>query len=385
VQRTVGAGGSGRAPCRRVAGPGCSPEGSPSPSCSSRRRPRDRGRPVAGLPDRTSPRSPQHIHRAPAMHEQLDQRFADLVREREETATLIENHGRRRGGGGRPRHDRHSQTRAARRLLGYGPTIPFRRSPSLFTRRQPATWWRPVLRREKRSHKNGARYGRNAARHRARAAERGRAAGGIRGDVDPEECMRRLLEPMPSDSSSRRAPRAQDTDLKSAMCRGYARERSRPRRARERQISRFARHIIEQSRGACIAFGGRSPGPVAHRVGRWLPHPDWWTCEGSPGETVGRVHRPGGERRIHSRRGAGDVHHITADPHGRICGRCCQPARQTALRHTHPAAASRVARIRSRWRNRVRPTPARGIAPEHLPRTSSASTARPARHGPRAA
>ncbi|HYR32284.1 MAG TPA: hypothetical protein VEO93_10205, partial [Gemmatimonadales bacterium] len=42
------------------------------------------------FPDSHVPEVAQHILALRAMHEQLDQRFADLVREREETATLIE-------------------------------------------------------------------------------------------------------------------------------------------------------------------------------------------------------------------------------------------------------------------------------------------------------
>src|SRR5207249_9927175 len=77
------------------------------------------------------PEVAHHIVALRAMHAQLDQRFTDLVREREETATLIETMA-----DGVVAADARGTivtiNRAARRLLGYGPDDPFPALAELF-------------------------------------------------------------------------------------------------------------------------------------------------------------------------------------------------------------------------------------------------------------
>ena len=88
------------------------------------------GRPPA-FPDARVPEVARHIMALRAMHRQLDQRFADLVREREETTTLIETMA-----DGVVAADSSGRivmlNRAARRLLGYGPDDPFPAPTELF-------------------------------------------------------------------------------------------------------------------------------------------------------------------------------------------------------------------------------------------------------------
>src|SRR3989449_608954 len=83
------------------------------------------------FPDSSVPEVAEHIVALRAMHEQLDQRFTDLVREREETATLIETMA-----DGVVAADARGTivtlNRAARRLLGYGPGDTFPALAALF-------------------------------------------------------------------------------------------------------------------------------------------------------------------------------------------------------------------------------------------------------------
>ena len=83
------------------------------------------------FPDSRVPEVAQHIVALRDMHEQLDQRFTDLVREREESATLIETMA-----DGVVAADARGTivtlNSAARRLLGYGPDDPFPALAELF-------------------------------------------------------------------------------------------------------------------------------------------------------------------------------------------------------------------------------------------------------------
>lgn len=83
------------------------------------------------FPDSRVPEVALHIVTLRDMHEQLDQRFTDLVREREETTTLIET----MADGVIAADSRGvivTLNRAARRLLGYGPDDPFPALAGLF-------------------------------------------------------------------------------------------------------------------------------------------------------------------------------------------------------------------------------------------------------------
>ncbi|HYL55771.1 MAG TPA: ATP-binding protein [Gemmatimonadales bacterium] len=83
------------------------------------------------FPASNVPEIAQHIVALRAMHRQLDQRFLDLVHEREETATLIETMA-----DGVVAADARGAivmlNRAARRLLGFGPDDPFPALAELF-------------------------------------------------------------------------------------------------------------------------------------------------------------------------------------------------------------------------------------------------------------
>jgi PAS domain S-box-containing protein len=83
------------------------------------------------FPASNVPEIAQHIVALRAMHRQLDQRFLDLVHEREETATLIETMA-----DGIVAADARGAivmlNRAARRLLGFGPDDPFPALAELF-------------------------------------------------------------------------------------------------------------------------------------------------------------------------------------------------------------------------------------------------------------
>ncbi|HVH09656.1 MAG TPA: PAS domain-containing protein, partial [Gemmatimonadales bacterium] len=83
------------------------------------------------FPDARVPEVAQHVTALRAMHEQLDGRFAELVREREETATLIETMT-----DGVLAADARGAivtlNRAARRLLGYGAEDPLPELDGLF-------------------------------------------------------------------------------------------------------------------------------------------------------------------------------------------------------------------------------------------------------------
>ena len=83
------------------------------------------------FPDARVPEVAQHVVALRAMHEQLDERFAELVREREETAALIETMT-----DGVLAADAHGAivtlNRAARRLLGYGADDPLPALAGLF-------------------------------------------------------------------------------------------------------------------------------------------------------------------------------------------------------------------------------------------------------------
>ena len=83
------------------------------------------------FPASNVPEIAQHIVALRAMHRQLDQRFLDLVHEREETATLIETMA---DGvvAADPRGAIVMLNRAARRLLGFGPDDPFPALAELF-------------------------------------------------------------------------------------------------------------------------------------------------------------------------------------------------------------------------------------------------------------
>jgi len=106
------------------------------------------------------------------MHQQLDQRFTDLVHEREETRADRDHGGRRVGG--RPRTIVHPQPGGAR-LLGYGPDDPFPALAELFHEKAARDLVATVLSGDEAEPQELERVGPRCSSP-ARAAERGRAA-----------------------------------------------------------------------------------------------------------------------------------------------------------------------------------------------------------------
>ena len=96
------------------------------------------------FPDSRVPEVAQHSVALRAMHEQLDQRFAELRREREETAALIETMAEGVVAAD-ARRSIVTLNHAARRLLGYGPDDPVPSLAELFHEKAPRDLVEAVL------------------------------------------------------------------------------------------------------------------------------------------------------------------------------------------------------------------------------------------------
>ncbi len=312
------------------------------------------GRPPT-FPDSKVPEVAQHILALRAMHEQLDQRFADLVREREETATLIETMA-----DGVVAADARGTivtlNRAARRLLGYGPDDPFPALAELFHEKAARDLVATVLSREEAEPQELERVGRTLLVT-GRALPNG---GGLLVIRDVTELRR--LEAMRRDFVANVSHELK-TPLTSIA--GYA-ETLATEASPGTQIERFARPILSNARRM-------------HRLvddlldlsriesGRWQPHPDLVDVRGLAGEAWAAFADRARERRIQFTVGAGKVHHITADPDA--LRQVLTNLLDNALRHTPPGGRITVS---------LEPAPGgvtvsvadtgSGIAPEHLPR-----------------
>jgi len=312
------------------------------------------GRPPT-FPDSKVPEVAQHILALRAMHEQLDQRFADLVREREETATLIETMA-----DGVVAADARGTivtlNRAARRLLGYGPDDPFPALAELFHEKAARDLVATVLSGEEAEPQELERVGRTLLVT-GRALPNG---GGLLVIRDVTELRR--LEAMRRDFVANVSHELK-TPLTSIA--GYA-ETLATEASPGTQIERFARPILSNARRM-------------HRLvddlldlsriesGRWQPHPELVDVRGLAGEAWAAFAERARERRVQFTVGPGKVHHITADPDA--LRQVLTNLLDNALRHTPPGGGITVS---------LEPAPGgvtvsvadtgSGIAPEHLPR-----------------
>jgi len=307
------------------------------------------------FPDSHVPEVAQHILALRAMHEQLDQRFADLVREREETATLIETMA-----DGVVAADARGTivtlNRAARRLLGYGPDDPFPALAELFHEKAARDLVATVLSGEEAEPQELERVGRTLLVT-GRALPNG---GGLLVIRDVTELRR--LEAMRRDFVANVSHELK-TPLTSIA--GYA-ETLATEASPGTQIERFARPILSNARRM-------------HRLvddlldlsriesGRWQPHPELVDVPGLAGEAWAAFADRARERRIQFTAGAGDVHHITADPDA--LRQVLTNLLDNGLRHTPPGGRITVSLESAPGGVTVSVADTgSGIAPEHLPR-----------------
>ena len=312
------------------------------------------GRPPT-FPDSKVPEVAQHILALRAMHEQLDQRFADLVREREETATLIETMA-----DGVVAADARGTivtlNRAARRLLGYGPDDPFPALAELFHEKAARDLVATVLSGEEAEPQELERVGRTLLVT-GRALPNG---GGLLVIRDVTELRR--LEAMRRDFVANVSHELK-TPLTSIA--GYA-ETLATEASPGTQIERFARPILSNARRM-------------HRLvddlldlsriesGRWQPHPELVDVRGLAGEAWAAFAERARERRVQFTVGPGKVHHITADPDA--LRQVLTNLLDNALRHTPPGGRISVSLESSPGGVTVSVADTgSGIAPEHLPR-----------------
>ena len=312
------------------------------------------GRPPA-FPDSTVPEVAQHIVALRAMHEQLDQRFTDLVREREETGTLIETMA-----DGVVAADARGTivtlNRAARRLLGYGPDDAFPALAELFHEKAARDLVATVL------------AGHEAEPH---ELERGGLmllvtgrglpnGGGLLVIRDVTELRR--LEAVRRDFVANVSHELK-TPLTSIA--GYA-ETLATEASPGTQTERFARPILSNARRM-------------HRLvddlldlsrieaGRWQPAPERVDVRGLAGEAWTAFADRARERRIQFTAAAGDVHHVTADPEA--LRQVLTNLLDNALRHTPPGGRITVSLEAAPGGVTVAVADTgSGMAPEHLPR-----------------
>jgi PAS domain S-box-containing protein len=312
------------------------------------------GQPAA-FPDSGVPEVAQHILALRAMHEQLEQRFTDLVREREETATLIETMA-----DGVVAADARGAivtlNRAARRLLGYGPDDPFPALAELFHEKAARDLVATVLAGNEAEPQELERGGRTLLVT-ARALPNG---GGLLVIRDVTELRR--LEAVRRDFVANVSHELK-TPLTSIA--GYA-ETLATEASPGTQIERFARPILSNARRM-------------HRLvddlldlsriesGRWQPTPERVDLRGLAGDAWAAFADRAGERRIQFAVTAAGVHDVTADPEA--LRQVLTNLLDNALRHTPPGGRITVS---------LEPAPGgvivcvadtgSGIAPEHLPR-----------------
>ena len=312
------------------------------------------GRPP-GFPDSRVPEVAQHIVALRAMHEQLDQRFTDLVREREETATLIETMA-----DGVVAADARGAivtlNRAARRLLGYGPEDPFPALAELFHEKAARDLVATVLAGHEAEPQELERGGRTLHLT-GRALPNG---GGLLVIRDVTELRR--LEAVRRDFVANVSHELK-TPLTSIA--GYA-ETLATEASPGTQTERFARPILSNARRM-------------HRLvddlldlsriesGRWQPDPERVDVRGLAGEAWTAFADRARERRIQFTAAAGDVHHVTADPEA--LRQVLTNLLDNALRHT-PAGGRITVSLESAPGGVIVSVAdtGSGIAPEHLPR-----------------
>jgi PAS domain S-box-containing protein len=307
------------------------------------------------FPDSSIPEVAQHIVALRAMHQQLDQRFADLVREREETATLIETMA-----DGVVAADARGTivtlNRAARRLLGYGPDDPFPALAELFHEKAARDLVATVLSGDEAEPQELERVG-HTLLVTGRALPNG---GGLLVIRDVTEL--RHLEAMRRDFVANVSHELK-TPLTSIA--GYA-ETLASEASPGTQTERFARPILSNARRM-------------HRLvddlldlsriesGRWQPDPERVDVRGLADEAWAAFADRARERRIQFTTAVGNVRYVTAD--AEALRQVLTNLLDNALRHTPPGGRITVS---------LEPAPGgvtvsvadtgSGIAPEHLPR-----------------
>ncbi len=307
------------------------------------------------FPDARVPEVAQHIVALRAMHRQLDQRFTDLVREREETATLIETMA-----DGVVAADARGTivmlNRAARRLLGYGPDDPFPAPAELFHDKAARDLVGAVLAGGEAEPRELERGGRTLLVS-GRALPNGGALLVIR---DVTELRR--LEAVRRDFVANVSHELK-TPLTSIA--GYA-ETLATEATAGTQTERFARTILNNARRMQRLVDDLLD---LSRIesGRWQPGPERVNVRELAGDVWAAFADRARERRIEFTAAAGEVHPVTADPDA--LRQVFTNLFDNALRYTPPDGRISVA---------VEPSPGgmtvavtdtgSGIAPEHLPR-----------------
>ena len=307
------------------------------------------------FPDARVPEVAEHIVALRAMHRQLDQRFTELVREREETTALIETMA-----DGVVAADAGGAVvmlnGAARRLLGYGPDDPFPGPAELFHDKGTRELVAAVL------------AGRDAE---PQELERDRRTLLVSGRALPNGgaliVLRDVTELRQLESVRRDFVANVSHELKTPLTSiaGYA-ETLAAEAAGDSQTARFARIILNN----------------AHRMqrlvddlldlsriesGRWQPKEERVDVRGLAAEVWTTFADRARERRIHFTAASGDVHHVTADPDA--LRQVLTNLVDNALRHTPPDGRISVGLEPSPSGVTVTVTDTgSGIAPEHLPR-----------------
>lgn len=307
------------------------------------------------FPDARVPEVAEHIVALRAMHRQLDQRFADLVREREETTALIETMA-----DGVVAADARGAivmlNGAARRLLGYGPRDAFPAPAELF-------------------HDKGARDlvaavlgGRDAG---PRELERGGRTLLVSGRALPNGgallVLRDVTELRHLESVRRDFVANVSHELKTPLTSivGYA-ETLATEAAGDTQTERFARTILNNARRMQRLVDDLLD---LSRIesGRWQPDVERVDVRGLAGDVWAAFADRARERRIQFTAASGDGHHVMADADA--LRQVLTNLFDNALRHTPPGGRIGVALEASPGGVTVAVTDTgSGIAPEHLPR-----------------
>ena len=312
------------------------------------------GRPPA-FPDSSIPEVAQQIVALRAMHEQLDQRFTDLVGEREETATLIETMA-----DGVVAADARGTivtlNRAARRLLGYGPDDAFPALAELFHEKAARDLVATVLNGDEAESQELERGGRTLLVT-GRALPNG---GGLLVIRDVTELRR--LEAVRRDFVANVSHELK-TPLTSIA--GYA-ETLATEASPGTQIERFARPILSNARRMHQLVDDLLD---LSRIesGRWQPEPAPVDVRGLAGDAWAAFADRARERRIQFAVTTAGVHDVAADPEA--LRQVLTNLLDNALRHTPPGGRITVALESAPGGVTVSVADTgSGIAPEHLPR-----------------